>query len=430
LSLREYIEKLKYHNLLLNISKAIDLDGEITKELQENTGKAIFFQNPTESDYPLVGNLLTSREQLQLLFNSEKDYFTKFQHAIENPLKPEESEESLTFENKRNVNLLKLPIPKFFPGDGGRYLTSAIVFAEIPDSKAVNASIHRIMVLDEKNAVIRIVPRDLYNIYHENKKRGIDTPVALVIGYNPLLALAASTPQPYGKSEMSIANSLFGGKLKLVETPNYGIKVPTDVEFVIEGKILANEEAAEGPFVDITGTTDNIRKQPLIRLERLYHRKDPIFQTILPAYEEHYILMGFPKEVQIYNNAKKIIPEVHGVYLTPGGCGWLHAVIAITPQKLGDAKNVGLAAFAAHPSLKWCTIVDGDIDIFNNKAVEWATITRAGIGDITIIERVRGSSLDPSRDKKDGTTIKVIIDATKKGEKERKGYERVVPFKD
>ena len=136
--------------------------------------------------------------------------------------------------------------------------------------------------------------------------------------------------------------------------------------------------------------------------------------------------MGFPREVKIHNHISNLVPEVHGVYLSPGGCGWLHAVIAITPAQDGDGKKVGLAALEAHSSVKWCTVVDKDIDIYNNTAVEWATITRAGINDITILDNRRGSSLDPSRNKEDNTSIKVIVDATKKREKQ--GYDRVIPF--
>ena len=216
------------------------------------------------------------------------------------------------------------------------------------------------------------------------------------------------------------------GALSLVKSPKYGITVPADVEFVLEGKILADEVVDEGPFVDITGTPDDVRKQPVVEIEAIYHRNTPLFQTILPAYDEHFILMGFPREAEIHNQICSLVPQVHGVFLTPGGCGWLHAVIAITPEKTGDVTEVALAAFKAHPSLKWCTVVDEDIDIHNMKAVEWATITRAGVNDITILDKMKGSSLDPSRNREDNTSIKVIVDATKK--KDKTGYERIIPF--
>ncbi|MHA2254800.1 MAG: UbiD family decarboxylase, partial [Candidatus Heimdallarchaeaceae archaeon] len=389
--------------------------------------KAVFFKNINGISYPLVGNLLTTRDQLGDIINSNKHH-QEFLQALQNPAEPEKVEENTTFQNQKKGDFSELPIPKFFSNDGGKYLTSGIIFAKFPDSNAFNASIHRVMVIDNQRGAIRLVPRDLHHIYVENCKNGEDTPIAIAVGYHPILGLAASSPLPINHSEMAVANTLLKGKLNVAKTPKYNIVIPTDLEFILEGKIIKDKTYEEGPFVDITGTADHIRKQPIVEIEKLYHKDNPIFQTILPSYEEHFILMGFPREAQIYNYVSKVVPKVHDVYLTPGGSGWLHVVVSVTPQKLGDAKNVALAAFAAHPSLKWCTIVNEDIDAHDSQAVEWATITRAGSKDIIVIDNVRGSSLDPSRSIQDNTTIKVIIDATTKEEKGNKGYERLIPF--
>ena len=428
MSLRPYLDSLRKADLLIEINEKVRLDDEITHHLQFNNGKAVLFTDIEGTDYPLVGNILSSRDQIKTALNEEEDYLEVFHQALVNPIEPSESEESLSFQNDIQADLSSLPIPKFFPSDGGKYLTSGIVFAQFPSTNVSNTSIHRIMILNSTKGAIRIVPRDLHKIYSSNCEEGLDTPIAVVVGYHPALALAASSPTSMGISELSIANVLMNRSLSLTKTPQYGIAVPTDVEFILEGRILASDETSEGPFVDITGTSDDVRQQPIIEFERIYHRDNPIFQTILPAYDEHFILMGFPREVKIHNHVSSLVPHVHGVYLTPGGSGWLHAVVSITPQNDGDGKKVGLAALEAHPSLKWCTVVDEDIDIYNRMAVEWATITRAGTNDITIIEKARGSSLDPSRNREDNTTIKVIVDATKKGEKEKRGYERIIPF--
>ncbi len=427
MSLKLYLDSLIKSDSIVEIEEVVNLDKEVTAYLQKHEEKAVFFKNINEVSFPLVGNLLTTRNQLGDIINSSKHH-QEFLQALQNPVEPEEVVENTTFQNQKKGNFSELPIPKFFSNDGGKYLTSGIVFAKFPDSNVYNASIHRIMVIDNQRGAIRLVPRDLHHIYVENSKNGEDTPVAIAVGYHPILGLAASSPLPINHSEMSVANTLLKGKLNVAKTPRYNIVIPTDVEFILEGKIIKDKTYEEGPFVDITGTADHIRKQPIVEIEKLYHKDNPIFQTILPSYEEHFILMGFPRETQIYNYVSKVVPKVHDVYLTPGGSGWLHAVVSVTPQKLGDAKNVALAAFAAHPSLKWCTIVNEDIDVHNPRAVEWATMTRAGNKDIIIIDNVRGSSLDPSRNAQDNTTIKVIIDATTKEEKGNKGYERLIPF--
>ncbi|MCE7742014.1 MAG: UbiD family decarboxylase [Candidatus Heimdallarchaeota archaeon] len=424
MSLRPYLETLKQAELLIDIPSEVKPDYEITEHLQTHSNKAVLFSNVEGSSFPLLGNGLSSRDQLKFVLNEHEDYYSFFQQALLSPQVPSLVDSSLTFSNKEPANLSLLPIPKFFPVDGGRYLTSGIVFAQFPGTDVPNLSIHRIMVLNDQQGAIRLVPRNLHQIFLENKQKGLDTPIAFVNGYHPILALAASSSTPSGSSELVIANSLMRGNLSVIKTPKYGILVPSDVEFVLEGKILADHEVAEGPFVDITGTPDDIRSQPVIQFEHMYYRDQPIFQTILPAYEEHFILMGFPREAAIHNRVSKVVSDVHGVHLSPSGCGWLDAVIAVTTQSDIDAYKVGLAAFEAHPSLKWCTVVNEDIDIYDEKAVQWARITRAGANDITILDNMRGSSLDPSRRREDNVSIKVIIDATKKKEKE--GYERVI----
>ncbi len=426
MSLRPYIETLKQSNLIIEIHDKVEFEYGVTEHLQTNKDKAVLFYNVEGSHFPLLGNSLSSREQLKLALNEQENYYGFFQQALLTPKEPSKTETSLTFSNKKQVNFSHLPIPKFFPIDGGRYLSSGIVFAEFPGTDTPNMSIHRIMILDDQRGTIRIVPRDLHKIFLENKNNGLDTPIAVVNGYHPILALAASSPTPLNRTELAIANTLMRGKLSTVKTPRYNITVPSDVEFILEGKILADEEVKEGPFVDITGTYDDVRTQPIIQFEEILYRDEAIFQTILPAYEEHFILMGFPREAEIHNRVSKVVPKVHGVYLTPSGCGWLNCVISVSIENDGDAKKVGLTAFEAHPSLKWCTVVDEDIDTSNSSAVEWARITRAGSNDITILENVRGSSLDPSRNREDNTSIKIIVDATKK--KDKAGYERVIPF--
>ena len=190
-----------------------------------------------------------------------------------------------------------------------------------------------------------------------------------------------------------------------------GVKVP-HAEIILEGYIDPVERVPEGPFVDITGTYDEIRPEPVIHITRIMHRKDPIYHGILPAGPEHLLMMGVPYEPKIYRAVSEVT-TVKNVVLTEGGCCYLHAVVQIEKQTEGDGKNAIMAAFASHTSLKHVVVVDEDIDIFDPKDVEFAIATRVkGDMDVMIIPNVRGSSLDP-RGAPDGTTTKIGIDATK-----------------
>jgi UbiD family decarboxylase len=303
-------------------------------------------------------------------------------------------------------DLSRLPVMKHFPGDAGRYFTSGIVFSRYDGVE--NASIHRMMVLDDHRVVARLVEgRHTHTLLKAALARGGKLPVAVTVGTHPLVTFAACTRVPEGK-ELAYAAELMGGELTVRECEN-GVRVP-DAEIVIEGYISA-EKAAEGPFVDITGTYDPVRQQPVIEFTRMYCKEDPIYHGILPAGDEHKLLMGAPYEPKIYRAVGEVT-TVKDVLLTKGGAGYLHAVVQIRKNTQGDAKNAIMAAFAAHTSLKHVVMVDEDIDIHDPHDVEYAIATRVrGDTDIMVVTGVRGSSLDPTR-LADGTNVKVGVDAT------------------
>ena len=165
MSLRPYLDTLKQSNLLVEVHDKVKLDYEISDYLISNNNKAVLFSNVEDSSYPLIGNSLSSRNRLKLVLEEKDDYYKFFQQSLLNPQQPELVESSLIFSNKESVNLSNLPIPKFFPADGGNYLTSGIVIAQFPDTNAPNMSIHRIMVLNDHQGAIRIVPRNLHKIF-------------------------------------------------------------------------------------------------------------------------------------------------------------------------------------------------------------------------------------------------------------------------
>ena len=304
------------------------------------------------------------------------------------------------------ADLSRIPVMKHYPGDAGRYFTAGVVFSCFGGVE--NASIHRMMVLDDRRVVARLVEgRHTHTLLKEALAADENLPVAVTVGTHPLVTFATSTRVPEGK-ELAYAAELLGGEVAVRRCAN-GVRVP-DAEIVLEGYIGA-EVASEGPFVDITGTYDPVRQQPVIEFTRMYCKEDPIYHGILPAGDEHKLLMGAPYEPKIYRAVSEVT-TVRNVLLTKGGAGYLHAVVQIRKNTNGDAKNAIMAAFAAHTSLKHVVVVDEDIDIYDPYDVEYAIATRVrGDTDIMVIPGVRGSSLDPMR-LGDGTNVKVGVDAT------------------
>ncbi|MEM2944445.1 MAG: UbiD family decarboxylase [Methanomassiliicoccales archaeon] len=418
MSLRRIISDLSDAVFVRN---KVSTEFEVTKWLMKNPDKPVIFQNINGCE--VVGNLWSTRERIARFLGIEKrEIMKKLLAAIENPVSPVKIENP-PFREKiiEKVDLRKLPIPKWFPNDGGRYITSAVAVAEYKGKR--NLSFHRLMLIDRNRMAIRLVPRHLFTMYKSSIEENEELQVAFCIGVCPTILLSAATSVPFEQDELNIASSLrktcTGEPLEVAETEN-GITVPAHSEIILEGKITRNT-TEEGPFVDITGTYDQKRIQPVVEIERIYMSPHPLFHIILPGGLEHYLLMGLPREPLIYRSVSQVVPKVHGVRLTEGGCCWLHGVVSITKNREGDGVNAILAAFSGHPSMKKVIVVDEDIDIYNDREVEWAIATRfqASRG-LVIINNAGGSSLDPSSSE---VTSKMGIDATKPYR--ATGFERV-----
>mgnify|MGYP001626351954 FL=1 len=354
-----------------------------------------------------IGNVILSRQQIALILNQPdiKALHERLVWAIRNPEPLRETEESST-EEVIESTVSSLNIPAY---NGKPYITAAVIAG---NGRIFNSSFHRMLYLGAGKFAVRIVPRHLYKILEEARNSKDKLPVAAIIGGPLEYLFASSSSPPFGVFELEVANSLSGNTLKLKKSPEFLIPYPADSEIMLEGYIDPDELAPEGPFFDVLKTYDSVRAQPVFTVERLYRKKSAMFHVIYPGGIEHQLLMGLPKEAKIREAAQAVVPRVKDVYLTPAGGTWLHAAISISKQRDGDAKNVIMAAFGAHPSLKHVLIVDEDIDVYDPSQLEWALATRfrADRG-LLIINKATGSTLDPSATL-DGETTKVGIDAT------------------
>ncbi|MCX8195229.1 MAG: UbiD family decarboxylase [Candidatus Micrarchaeota archaeon] len=419
LSFRGFVEKLRNDGKLIELKKEASLDLELASIMKELDGRPVY----TEKIAGLpgaraAGNVFSTRELVADYLGVKKEGLVKkLMHAIENPSKPALVQSAPVLEaTESEVDLSKLPIPVHAPKDGGPYFSSAIVIAN--DSEyGRNCSFHRLMVIGKNKVVARILKRHLDQFI---SRAGGELDVAIVIGAPINVLLAAATSVEIGKDELAIANTL--SPLQTVRLEN-GIEVPADAEYAIEAKIT-RELADEGPFVDLTETYDIVRKQPIVEIKKIHHRKSPIWHVLLPGGLEHKILMGMPREPTIWQEVGKSC-ECTGVNITPGGCSWLHAVVSIKKKSEEDGKKAIEAAFRGHKSLKHVVVVDDEIDIYDPASVEWAIATRVQADkDVIIKPNEKGSSLDPSADPHTYATCKMGIDATKPLVAHGKNFER------
>ncbi|MDO5843917.1 MAG: UbiD family decarboxylase [Methanocorpusculum sp.] len=397
--MREFISKMKEAGLVEVHKEPVSAENEAAK-LAFASNRMIEFENL--NGHKCVMNTIVDRRSLSIALGIPEDEIVK-RLAKANYSGKTVSAGELKFEK---ADLSKIPILKHFPKDGGKYITTGIVFSEF--GGITNASIHRLMVLDNSHLVGRIVEgRHTDKMMKAAFAKGEKLPIAIVIGTNPAVTFAACTRVPES-CEMKYAAEILGHDLELFKCPN-GIYVP-DAEIVLYG-FITNEVHDEGPFVDISGTYDPVRKQPVIELLGMCLKEDFIYHALVPSGAEHKMLMGAPYEPRIYQ-AVSGVTNVRDVVLTKGGAGYFHAIVKIKKMTEGDGKNAVMAAFSAHTSLKHVVIVDEDIDINNPEDVEFAIATRVRADtDVTIISGVRGSSLDPCRIA-DGLNVKAGVDAT------------------
>jgi UbiD family decarboxylase len=401
MSLRDFLSQAKP----IRVNREVDPYLEIASMLHEREDRVIHFKKVADSSYSVVGNVCSSRDNFARALCTKKECLLNAVGDAMNKIEELEVLETGPCQEivEDEVDLSTLPIPTYTSSDMGPYITAGVFIASDPEY-GLNASFHRASPISKNKLVARICKRNLYTYL---ERAGGELPVAICIGLHPSILLAAAMPVDIGVFELGIANVL--RKLELVKCQTNDLLVPAEAEIVLEGRIT-KERHAEGPFLDITRTYDLVRNEPVIEITHITHRKNPIYQALLPASREHELLMGMPREPVIYNAVNKVC-SCKNVLLTHGGCSWLHGVVQIKKQNADDGRKAIEAALAAHPSMKHVVIVDEDINIYDIEEVEWAIATRFLGGKDMIMKHEQGSSLDPCVCE-DRMTYKLGLDAT------------------
>jgi len=420
MSFRSFLEKQKACCRLTVIDKTVSKNLEASGLLKELDGKPVMLERLKESKFRVAGNVFSSKDLIAGYFGVKPaDLIPRMINAIENPSKPDIVEKAPCQEVEMGeVDLDRLPILFHCEKDGGNYISSGVVIAK--DSEhGQNIDFHRMMQIGKNRFSVRVVAERHFDKFI--KKNG-KMPIAVCIGNGANVLLAAATSVALGQNELEIANTL--EPLNVVKAKTFDALLPADCEFVLEGTIDLQEKANEGPFVDLTETYDKVRQEPVFTVWKVTHRKDAIWQALLPGALEHKLLMGMPREPTIFREVSKVV-KCMDVSINPGGCSWLHAIVQIEKKNEDDGRKAIEAAFKGHGSLKHCFVVDKDINIYDPLSVEWAMATRfQGDTNIVAIGRQKGSSLDPSSDPDTHFTYKMGFDLTKPLVAKGKNFEK------
>ncbi|MFW9867119.1 MAG: UbiD family decarboxylase [Candidatus Thorarchaeota archaeon] len=407
---REYIEKIDKKGLLKKVDVEVSKNLEISGILKEIEPTPVIFNNVKESEFRVVGNVFCTKDVIASYFGvTPADLIPMLSKAITERSEPEIVSSAPCQEIiESTVDLDKIPILFHCEKDGGNYISSAVVVTRDPDY-GQNLDFHRAMQYSKDKFATRIVKgRDFYKFLEKNG----EVEVAFCVGNTPNILIAGATSVDTGIDELYIANAL--EPIKVVKANSVDLMIPAEAEFVIEGRVYMEERHAEGPFVDLTETYDMIREEPVFEVSRITHRRDAIWQALLPGALEHKILMGMPREPTIFKKVNEMGVKCLDVNISPGGSSWLHAIVQINKKTEEDGKKAIAGAFAGHTSCKHVFIVDKDINIYDPLSVEWAMATRfQGDSRMIVKDKEPGSSLDPSAEPGTKMTTKIGFDLTK-----------------
>jgi 4-hydroxy-3-polyprenylbenzoate decarboxylase len=441
--LREWLARIDAAGELKPITAPVDLDQELAAiaymAAQREDAPALLFSRFTESveGRVLINMLGSSRKRYALAVGlpaelSLTEMIRETQRLLGRRIAPVRvapdkapvNEIVLTGEE---VDLTRLPVPKFWPGDGGRYLgTGDITFTRDPQSGRLNAGVYRQMLHGPRRVGLYTSPGKHGGLDRDAWwARGEPCPVVAAYGIDPILFMTGAQVFGAQESELDAAGGLLGEGIALTDAAVVDLPIPARAEIVIEGFLRPGERQEEGPLGEFTGYYGGARApQPVIEVKALHMRRDPILTAALmaryPACEigAYYAIM---RSARIWESLDALgVPGICGVYTHPAAAsGWGMAVVSLRQQYAGHVAQV-LSLVAQSPAAayftKWIIAVDDDVDPTDLNQVLWALSTRCHPSeDIDILRKTWSTGLDPSQFPREARPYgsKALIDACK-----------------
>jgi UbiD family decarboxylase len=343
---------------------------------------------------------------------------------IHRPIPPKTVTNGPVLENvdrDKAVDLLKFPVPFLHERDGGRFIgTDDLVIMRDPDEGWVNGATYRSMVQGKDRVSIWMSPgKHGRQIREKYFRKGNSCPVLISCGHDPLLFLAGGNELKFGLSEYDYAGGHRGEAYDVVLSELYGLPMPAHAEIVLEGEMVADELVREGPFGEFTGYyASSPSEQPVVRVQRVYHRNDPILSIASPMRppSDFSFSKCVMKAGMIWDEVERAgLSGVAGVWCHEFGGARMFNVIAIKQAYPGHARQAGLLAASCQSASylgRFVVVVDEDVDPTDLFDVMWAVSTRCDPAeDIETFRRAWSGPLDPILDKASSTNSRAVIDA-------------------
>ena len=454
--LRDFIKLLEKEGELKRISTEVDPYLEVTEisdRVLRTGGPALLFENPKGSSIPLLVNLFGNSRRIALAMGQEdidglrdvgkllaflkeptppsgwKDVWQKLPsykqvlNVSPNVKKSAECQDVVI--EAGDVDLSMFPLQTCWPGDVAPLVTWPLVITRGPQKERQNLGIYRMQPIARNKLIMRWLSHrgGALDFKDWQKKYPREAfPVSVAIGADPATILATVTPVPDTLSEYAFAGLLRGSKTDVVKSLTNDLQVPASAEIVLEGVIEPGEFADEGPYGDHTGYYNEIEQFPVFTINRITHRKDPIYHsTYTGRPPDEPAMLGMALNEVFVPLLQKQFPEIVDFYLPPEGCSYRMAVVSIRKQYPGHAKRImmGIWSFLRQfMYTKFVVVVDDDINIRQWEDVIWAITTRMDpVRDTVLMANTPIDYLDFASPVS-GMGSKMGLDATNKWEAE------------
>jgi 2,5-furandicarboxylate decarboxylase 1 len=418
-SLRPWLARLAATGRLTEVTEELDPAAGLAAVLVAHRSEPVRVARLRGSELPLVANLLAGRALIaEALGVAESDLGDRLARALDAPVDPRIVESAPCQQRvEDDPGLESLPIPRFFEHEGGPYVTAGCIVARDPETGERNWSIARVRPLGRSRALVGIAPNHhLAVAARAARDRDQKLPIAVTIGNHPALLVAACLYLARGEDELRVAGALLGAPVELVRCKRVPLEVPAGCEIVLEGELDIDETVEEGPVSEFHGGYERYGAAATATFHCLTRRGDAVYQAILPGFHpEHALIGGVAIAAGLERRLRGLVPSVRAVSLPESGAGRLAAVVALGPHGPADALTAARAALSAVNLVKLVTVVDDDIDVWDDSAVAHAVATRVLFDrDLHVLPGMRADRAEPLE--RAGSIAKLAIDATRRAE--------------
>ena len=448
--LRGFLKQLEQRGQLRRISALVDPEleiAEISNRMLQAGGPALLFETVKGSPYAVAINTMGTVERICWAMNMERpeelEDLGKKLRMLQQPKPPKKISQAVEFGKVlfsvlrakpgrdllppchqvvikgEDVDLNQIPMIRPYLGDAGKIITLGLVITKDCETGTPNVGVYRLQLQSKTTMTVHwLSVRGGARHLRKAAEQGKKLEIAIALGVDPLIIMAAATPIPVDLSEWLFAGLYGGSGVNLAKCKTVDLEAPADAEFILEGSITPGEVLPDGPFGDHMGYYGGVEDSPLIRFHCITHRKEPIYLTTFsgrPPKEEAMMAIALNR---IYTPIlRQQVSEIVDFFLPMEALSYKAAIISIDKAYPGQARRAALAFWSALPQFtytKFVIVVDKDINIRDPRQVVWAITSKVDPArDTFILPNTPFDSLDFASEKI-GLGSRMGIDATTK----------------